>query len=196
VIILKAAGQAKVEKATEVGWAVLNALFTVGGMLGAIGSKYIMDFLGRKQGILFHNLFSLSGALLVILAPYVRSPVCLFLSRFLFGVQSGATCSITPTYINEISPKELRGQTGVLPQLGIVTGILLAQVLGFKELLGTDSYWQFLLATPLVPALLSSLFIFLFFPESPSELLKEDEHKAKEGNPQEKEPLLQKEYSY
>jgi MFS family permease len=113
----KAAGKAKVDNFTEKAWAILNSLFTVGGMIGAIGSKYVMDFMGRKNGILFHNLFSISAGVLVLIAPFVHSPVCLLLSRFLFGVQSGATCSITPTYINEISPKNLRGQTGVMPQV-------------------------------------------------------------------------------
>jgi MFS family permease len=180
---LKADGEKKVNRAVTFIWAVLNSLFTVGGMIGALGSKYLMDMLGRKRAFLAHNLATLAGALLVLLAPYVHSPICLLFSRLLFGLQCGATCSITPTYINELSPKHLRGQLGVLPQLGIVSGILVAQVLGFKELLGTNALWHLLLATPLVPALLSNLLIFLFFTETPSELLlkNKDEQAAKEG---------------
>ena len=68
-------------------WTVTTALFVVGGMFGAFGSKYVLDFMGRKKGILFHYLFTLVGSILVFIAPYVCSPECVIISRFLFGVQ-------------------------------------------------------------------------------------------------------------
>lgn len=40
----------------------------------------------------------------------------------------GLACSLTPMYVGEIAPTSLRGALGTLHQLGIVTGILLAQV--------------------------------------------------------------------
>ena len=160
-------------------WAVLNSLFTVGGMIGALGSKYLMDLLGRRYAMIAHNAVSIVAAILVLIAPYAHSPVCLILSRFLFGVQSGATCSIAPTYLNEITPTNLRGRTGVLPQLGIVFGILVAQILGFKEILGTNSLWHILLALPCVPALLCNICLLFFFTDTPVELVKEDALEAK-----------------
>ena len=45
-------------------------------------------------------------------------------------------CGLIPTYLNEISPKQLRGATGVLSQLFITVGILIAQTLGFRQILG------------------------------------------------------------
>jgi MFS family permease len=80
-------------------------------------------------------------------------------------------CGLIPTYLNEISPKTLRGTTGVLSQLFITVGILIAQTLGFRQLLGTSGLWHYLLALPIVPSLIGGISLLLFFPESPKALL-------------------------
>ena len=48
----------------------------------------------------------------------------------------GMACGLIPTYLYEVSPKQLRGSTGVLQQLFLTIGILVSQVLGFRQLLG------------------------------------------------------------
>ncbi|RNA44260.1 Solute carrier family facilitated glucose transporter member 5 [Brachionus plicatilis] len=164
-------GKLKVEKVTDYIWTAVNCLFVVGGMIGAFTSKYVLDILGRKKGILLHNTFPVVGGVLVVCSFYFRSPVCLVISRFLFGVQGGMSCSLIPTYLSEISPASLRGQTGVAHQLCLTIGILVAQILGFKEILGNQYLWHILLAMPLVPAVAGSLSLLLFFPETPKALL-------------------------
>lgn len=165
------ASKEKIDQINTLLWTITTSLFVVGGMIGAFGSKYVLDYLGRKKGILFHHLFSVAGSILVFIAPYVNSPECVIISRFLFGVQGGLMCGLIPTYLNEISPKSLRGATGVLSQLFITVGILVAQTLGFRQILGTASCWHFLLALPIVPAVLGGVSLLLFFPESPKALL-------------------------
>jgi MFS family permease len=149
---------------------LINCLFVIGGMLGAIFSKYVLDGFGRKKGLLFHQVFTVAGAVLSILAFYFRSPGCILASRFFYGVQGGMSCSLVPTYLNEISPANLRGQTGLVHQIFINVGILTAQLVGFKEILGKESLWHFYLALPILPAILSFLVLLLFFPDSPHEL--------------------------
>ncbi|CAF0876193.1 unnamed protein product [Brachionus calyciflorus] len=152
-------------------WTTINCLFVIGGMIGAFTSKFVLDILGRKRGILFHNLFSISGSVLVLISSSSKSPICLVISRFLFGIQGGMSCSLIPTYLSEISPAALRGQTGVAHQLCLTFGILVAQILGFKEILGTDTTWNYLLAFPLIPSILGSIFLAICFPESPKALI-------------------------
>ena len=78
-----------VNKYTEYLWMLLNCLFVLGGMYGAYKSKSMLDYYGRKNAILVHYLFTIVGAILVFISPVIKSPICLGLSRFLFGVQGG-----------------------------------------------------------------------------------------------------------
>jgi MFS family permease len=105
-------------------WTFLNCLFVIGGMIGAYSSKIVLDKLGRKKGIIFHNLFSVLASVLAFVSYFAKSPLTLLLSRTFFGIQGGMSCALIPTYINEISPANLRGQTGVFHQLFITLGIL------------------------------------------------------------------------
>lgn len=142
-----------------------------------------MDRLGRKSAIVLHHLFSIVASAIVLAAPYLHSPVCVMISRLLFGIQGGMSCTLVPTYLSEISPAALRGRTGVIHQLFITIGILIAQILGMRQLLGTQHMWHFLLAVPSVPALLGAFVLMFFMPESPRALLSKnmDKESTREG---------------
>lgn len=88
------AGRQKVDDINDIVWTVINALFVVGGMIGALTSKYVLDFIGRKYGIIFNALFNVVAAVLVFISPYIKSPVCIMVSRFLYGIQGGMACSL------------------------------------------------------------------------------------------------------
>lgn len=42
-------------------------------------------------------------------------------------------------YLGELAPKNLRGALGIVPQLFITIGILCAQVLGIRKILGNST---------------------------------------------------------
>jgi hypothetical protein len=128
----------QVEEYNRFLWTLTNVAFVIGGMIGTFTSKYLSDYLGRKKGILVHYVFAIIGAILAFIAPYANSPLCVIFSRFFYGVQGGMACGLIPTYLNEISPNSLRGSTGVLHQLAITIGILVSQLLGFRQLLGEN----------------------------------------------------------
>jgi hypothetical protein len=48
-------------------------------------------------------------------------------------------------YISEIAPLNLRGGLGTVNQLAVTVGLLLSQVLGIEQILGTDDGWPVLL---------------------------------------------------
>lgn len=48
-------------------------------------------------------------------------------------------------YISEISPLNLRGGLGTVNQLAVTLGLLISQILGVKQILGTDDGWPVLL---------------------------------------------------
>ena len=100
-----------------------------------------MDHFGRKKGILFHYSFAVIGSVLLFmpeLLPHLSKvgPVLVKLGRFFQGIQGGMTCSIIPTYLSEIAPSDLRGQTVIIHNLFLTLGLVTAQFLGFDFLLG------------------------------------------------------------
>lgn len=52
----------------------------------------------------------------------------LIIGRFIVGLYSGLSTGFVTIYVEEISPTSLRGALGTLHQLGVVIGILVAQV--------------------------------------------------------------------
>lgn len=48
-------------------------------------------------------------------------------------------------YISEIAPLNLRGGLGTVNQLAVTTGLLISQILGIDQLLGTEERWPVLL---------------------------------------------------
>nr|XP_035946382.1 solute carrier family 2, facilitated glucose transporter member 5 isoform X2 [Halichoerus grypus] len=83
-------------------------------------------------------------------------------------------------YLGELAPKNLRGALGVVPQVFITIGILVAQIFGLRSLLANKEGWPILLGLTGIPAALQLLFL-PFFPESPRYLLiqKKDEVAAR-----------------
>lgn len=58
---------------------------------------------------------------------------------------SGLNTSLVPMYISEIAPLNLRGGLGTVNQLAVTTGLLISQILGIEQILGTDEGWPLLL---------------------------------------------------
>ena len=73
-------------------------------------------------------------------------------------------------YLTEISPANLRGSVGTIYQLVITISIVVSQVLGLPQLLGTESLWPVLFAVIVVPAIFMVVTL-PFCPESPKHIL-------------------------
>lgn len=50
-------------------------------------------------------------------------------------------------YVSEIAPLNLRGALGTVNQLAVTIGLLVSQILGIEQLLGTEEHWPVLLGT-------------------------------------------------
>lgn len=71
--------------------------------------------------------------------------------------------------MTEIAPLKLRGAVGVLCQLGITCGVLMGQVAGLHNVLGTSESWHIMLAS-FSPLCLAALLLNIALPESPKYL--------------------------
>lgn len=78
--------------------------------------------------MLIANVLAFIAAALMGFSKMARSWEMLIVGRFVVGLYSGLSTGFVPMYVGEVSPTSLRGAMGTLHQLGIVIGILIAQV--------------------------------------------------------------------
>ena len=57
----------------------------------------------------------------------------------------GLYTGLAPLYNSEISPIQYRGAIGTVNQLAVTIAMLIAQVFGLQEIMGTDTLWPLLL---------------------------------------------------
>ncbi|XP_037335252.2 solute carrier family 2, facilitated glucose transporter member 4-like isoform X2 [Pungitius pungitius] len=163
-------------------WSLSVAIFSIGGMLSSSCVGFASEWLGRRKAMLINNMFAFIGGSLMGLSKLCRSFEMMILGRFIIGAYCGLASGLTPMYVGEIAPTSLRGALGTLHQLAIVTGILIAQILGLESLLGVEDLWPILLGLAVVPAVLQ-MALLPFCPESPRFLyiVRCQEHQAKRG---------------
>ncbi|KAI2655365.1 Solute carrier family 2, facilitated glucose transporter member 3 [Labeo rohita] len=151
-------------------WSVTVSIFNVGGMIGSLSVGTLVDKLGRRKAMLLSNILALIGGGLMGLSAVSTSYELIIVGRLVIGAFCGLCTGLTPMYVGEIAPTALRGAFGTLHQLGVVIGILIAQILGLESLLGSQTLWPLLLALTTVPAVLQSIML-IFCSESPRYLL-------------------------
>ncbi|KAF5907072.1 solute carrier family 2, facilitated glucose transporter member 4 [Clarias magur] len=163
-------------------WSLSVAIFSIGGMFSSFCVGIISEWLGRRKAMLINNLLAFIGGGLMALSKLSKSFEMMILGRFTIGTYCGLASGLVPMYVGEISPTSLRGALGTLHQLAIVTGILIAQVLGLETLLGSEDLWPVLLGITVIPTVLQ-MALLPFCPESPRFLyiVRCQEHHAKSG---------------
>ncbi|XP_051574987.1 solute carrier family 2, facilitated glucose transporter member 3 isoform X3 [Myxocyprinus asiaticus] len=124
----------------------------------------------RRKSMLLSNILALIGGGMMGLSNVCNSHEMMIFGRLVIGVFCGLCTGLTPMYVGEIAPTALRGAFGTLHQLGVVIGILVAQIFGLESLLGSQDLWPILLALTVLPAVLQSVML-IFCPESPRYLL-------------------------
>lgn len=114
------------------------------------------------------NSIVLLSTILNVISKFVKSYETIMASRFFTGFYCGLFSGLLPLYLSECPPKNLRGSVGTLNQLSIVLGILISNILGLPDLLGTYERWPILVGLSLIPAL--GHLSLILFPESPKYL--------------------------
>ena len=147
-------------------WSVAVSAFCAGGFFGANVTGRISDKYGRRKSLIVTLLLNLIFGILHSVSPNMK---ILIAARFGIGLAGGASTVLTPMYLSEISPREIRGSIGTLTQLSCVSGILLSILWAIPFC--TDDKWRFIfLPIPVIAAfgILSSPW---YLPESPRWLL-------------------------
>lgn len=170
------------------GWAMSCAL--IGCLAGSVISGWLSDRFGRKK------LLILSAALFIAASlgtGAAGSFLTFVLFRILGGVGIGLASNLSPMYIAEITPGNVRGRFVSLNQLTIVIGILAAQFINWRiahsvpdgastsDILASwngQTGWRWMFYACSVPA--SFFFILMWFvPESPRWMAKDKTNHSK-----------------
>ncbi|XP_047424476.1 solute carrier family 2, facilitated glucose transporter member 1a [Mugil cephalus] len=163
-------------------WSLSVSMYPLGGFFGSLMVAPLVNKLGRKGTLLFNNIFSIVPAVMQGVSEISKSYEIIIVARFIVGICAGLSSNVVPMYLGELAPKNLRGAIGIMPQLFITIGILCAQVLGIRHILGNSENWTLMLGLTGVPAVIE-LLLLPFFPESPRYMLiqKGDEKTAKKA---------------
>jgi SP family arabinose:H+ symporter-like MFS transporter len=163
------------------GWAMSCAL--AGCLSGALTSGFLSDRFGRKR------LLSLVAAIFAItsLGTGMAQTFTWFVAwRIAGGIAIGLASSLSPMYIAEIAPEQIRGRLVSVNQMTIVLGIVFAQVVNWAiakpvppaatslEILHSwngQLGWRWMFGVTAIPAVLFFMAMF-FVSESPRWLMK------------------------
>ncbi|XP_078610843.1 solute carrier family 2, facilitated glucose transporter member 5-like [Branchiostoma floridae x Branchiostoma japonicum] len=152
-------------------WSCTVSIYCLGAVVGSLlVGPLTGSFLGRKWTMVSINLLSVAGALLMWGSKMQTSFQMIIVGRTIMGVHNGCAIMVVSMYLAEVSPPNLRGAIGTTQQLFITMGILVSQILGLQQILGSEERWPYLLGFYVIPAVLQA-FCMMFLPESPRCLL-------------------------
>ncbi|XP_065593867.1 solute carrier family 2, facilitated glucose transporter member 5-like isoform X1 [Cyrtonyx montezumae] len=151
-------------------WSLTVSMYPLGGFFGSLMVGPLVNSCGRKGTLLINNLFSIVAAVLMGTSEMAKTFEVIIVSRVIVGIYAGLASNVVPMFLGEMSPRNLRGAIGVVPQLFITLGILIAQILGLTVILGNPEGWPLLLGLTGIPSAFQ-LLTLPFFPESPRYLL-------------------------
>jgi len=160
----------------QIGWA--NSCALLGCLAGALVAGALSDRFGRKRLLIVAALlFALTST-----GNALASNFTVFIVWRIFGgVAIGLASSLSPMYIAEVAPAQIRGKLVAINQLTIVIGILLAQYINWflvrnlpvgasDEFIRNSWFgqqgWRWMFGLTAIPSLLFFLGMLLV-PESP-----------------------------
>lgn len=158
------------------GWAMSSAL--IGCLVGALLAGVCSDKYGRKKILIVSSILFIISA---VGTGAVDSFTMFIWYRILGGLAIGIASNLSPMYIAEIAPANIRGRLVSLNQLMIVIGILAAQIINWliaepvvvgatadviRESWNGEIGWRWMFWAENIPAVIFCLSL-LFIPESP-----------------------------
>lgn len=151
----------------ETGWAVSNVV--IGCVVGAFGAGPLAGRYGRKKALVVAAfLFTVSA----VGAALATTFTWFVIYRIIGGLAVGLAATVSPMYMSEVSPKDMRGRALSMQQFAIVFGQIVIFYVNFKiasyasEAWLVEMGWRWMIGSEVIPCLLFTALVFVI-PESP-----------------------------
>ncbi|MFL6727434.1 MAG: sugar porter family MFS transporter [Sphingomicrobium sp.] len=164
-------------------WSPTNGLgFTVASLLigcfiGAFFAGRLADLMGRRNTMMVAAALFLAGALVQGAASV---QIVFVIARICGGMAVGAASVLSPAYISEVAPANIRGRLTTVQQIMIITGLTAAFVVNYflaasagvstGRFWGGIEAWRWMFLMQAIPAAIFLIALFLI-PESPRYLV-------------------------
>jgi MFS transporter, SP family, sugar:H+ symporter len=152
--------------------------FTVGSLLigcvaGAFFAGTLADRMGRRNVMRLAALLFLAGALV---QGFAHDHTIFVIARIVGGIAVGAASVLSPAYISEVAPANIRGRMTTVQQIMIISGLTAAFVVNYylaaaagastNPFWGGIEAWRWMYLMQALPAAVFLVALF-FIPESP-----------------------------
>ena len=163
--------------------------FTVGSLLigcfvGAFLAGRLADVLGRRSVMMMAAALFLAGAIVQGLS---HEHLLFVVARLCGGVAVGTASVLSPAYIAEVAPANIRGRMTTVQQVMIISGLTLAFVVNYflaaaagqstNLFWGGLEAWRWMYLCQAIPAAVFLVALF-FIPESPRFLVARGRHEG------------------
>ena len=178
---------------SRLGLVVSSAL--IGCVIGGILGGWVSKTLGRRNGLVLAALLFLISAIGSAMPEMMLSPIGTADHTFIYffigyrivgGIGVGLASMLSPLYIAEIAPANIRGKLVSLNQFAIIFGMLIVYFVNYfiasqgDETWLNETGWRWMFASETLPAGIF-LLLLLFVPDTPRSLvLKSKPQKALE----------------
>jgi SP family sugar:H+ symporter-like MFS transporter len=153
------------------------ASLLIGCFIGAFFAGRLADMMGRRNTLILAAALFLVGALV---QGSAHSQIIFVIARICGGMAVGAASVLSPAYISEIAPANIRGRLTTVQQIMIITGLTAAFVVNYflaknagvstARFWGGIEAWRWMFLMQALPAAIFLVALFLI-PESPRYLV-------------------------
>jgi SP family xylose:H+ symportor-like MFS transporter len=144
------------------------ASLAIGAIIGCLIAGAYSERYGRRSALMISAAVFMISSLGMGVSPSLVTFIC---ARFLAGVGVGMASMLSPMYIAEISPANVRGRMVAINQLTIVIGILFTNVVNYLLRNQGHEAWRIMFSLGAMPSLVFLLGV-IWLPESPRWLMK------------------------